>query len=303
MTEQQKHTHVHDRGGMGLVDLVAVCIRYRRLLLVFPLLITALAAVYLYLGPVITGDPVLREAVFIQKQITREVVPREIYRYMSGRPEDIALRHFADTRLVMGAFEAVDWLDPELRRAGDRSRGELSAFIRREISGARLTAEWMEDNEVLTVGFTSVDEAGALLFLENLLRAVTRAYERDLRADLLRAEERAGREIAALRGALSRMDGGAAIGEVEMSPEALLVRELVAETLEDLPSLSMIDDDVLVFDSDRDNADDLRVQQLLLLYLGALLFSVLLAFALNYRRILQNDAEASEILLRAWKGL
>jgi len=285
-TNQSEHsTSGPQEDEISLVDLLAVIVRHRRLIIGVPVVVGLAAALYLYALPALG----VTERTVVTYEVRRDFEVAEVSEQLENVvPFDLVARAMSflrDVRVVGSEYAEVF---PEAR--AERTDEEYNTWIRSEVIGERLTTSYDEDSERLSVTFTGGDLELAEAFLEQLSRRVTEEVGGRYVERLDASEERLERSVEAAED-LGPESGGEFLAQAVSQLEALRAfRSQLAEPL--APT-----GEPVVFAEGTGS----RSVRLVVAVLAAGFLAVFLAFVLEYARNVSRDPEESAKLKSAWR--
>ena len=314
-TPRQDGPYVAD-DEISLVDLLVVLIRRRRLVIGLPLLVGALVAGVLYLGPMVGAGatPVAQ----YEATLTIEVppLPAELDSIVGFNLLTTAHELLSDLRIVAAAYREAF---PGRHETADTA--EFHSFLSREVVGSALQGRMDRVGGLLTVTYRDTSADGAAAFVDALVAEMYRDLDQRLsrrvsgaisvreQALSASAEELRSTIQAAIEG--SSAPGGAldaAQATVQAALEATSggMRTFSAKAYE-LEALRVF----LVNESypfvplgeavaSRASAGASRAVKLVVSVFAAFFLAVFLAFVLEYIRRLRSDPGESAKIRAAW---
>lgn len=300
---------------ISLVDLLAVIVRHRRLIIGVPLVVGLAAALYLYALPALglTERPV--STYEVRKDLEVATVPEDLKGVVPFDPVARTRSLLKDVRVVGPEYAE---LFPDAR--AERTDEEYNTWIREEIIGEHLSTSYDGDTEILSVTFRGPDLELAEAFLDRLYRAVRTEVVKPYLEELDETEERISRRInsteqavgAAMSLGLFDEDGGdgsaAELGASRILPFERGNAELLGDLFFERGELRAFREqmeqplaptgDPVVFVEEGAGRRSVR---LLVAVLTAGFLSVFLAFVLEYARGVSRDPEESAKLKSAWR--
>jgi hypothetical protein len=303
---------------ISLIDLVAVVVRHRRLILLGTILTGVIAAATLYFGPMAglaMGPEVQYTA---ERRIILNPLPREVEEYVTV---DIpsTVRSILENPQLVGRVYADFEEDPP----PDRSRERYLTMIRRDIIGERYTVTWDNNTRSITLRYTNSTVEHSSAFLDAIVAELGPEITETLSplfdeaaAAIESAYERSLEEVAAvvadslfdLEGTPQEQDPAAILAGVDRSggPVLRAFADLTraVERLEllasDTDALFSTVGNVAVFE---DSTGTGRTTIVVIATITAFFLTVFLAFVLEYIRRVRQEPEEMEKLQSAWRRL
>lgn len=297
---------------ISLIDLVAVLVRYRRLVLGLPVVVAVVAAVWLYGVPMFAGRGGTAEhEVVVERELVFEPIPTRVAEYFDRQPHELVERLLEDVRVVAPVYASVDWTSAGMRTFEPGDEAALRAYVRASVIGERLTREWSQADRTLLVRFRLTDETAARAFLDGLLRQVRGEFAAAYATELSRADRAAAAELRAVESTLRLLDtagvddrsaGGisGASAAVEVLASATVAREVIAELRADTGRAFAVSEELLVY-ADSLQTGQSRSVRLVVAVLASAFFAIFLSFVLNYVRMVRADSDSMQTLSQAWK--
>lgn len=299
---------------ISLIDLIAVIVRYRRLVLGLPLFVAVAAAVWLYGVPILSGQDSGASApqVVVERELRFEPVPTRVGEYLGRPPHEVATGLLEDVRVVAPAYSAVEWDDAQMRSFEVGEEPALRSYLRRSFIGERLSHEWSAADRSLLLRVHSTDEAAAREFLRELLRTLSLEFERAMARELSSAIRAADAELRAAEATLRFLqspdtaDGGDLSGfpaALDMLASTTVSREVLSGMQDRVGTLFVPVNDAFVYvdpGAEASRGQSRSVQFVVAVFTAAFL-AVFLAFVMNYLRIVRQDSQSMETLSRAWQ--
>ncbi len=307
---------------ISLVDLLAVLIRYRRLVLGLPVLTAVGAIVLLYAIPLFAPEPVVGTPGYVaEREVVFEAVLPQTERFLSQTPQDAFRSLVSDVRVVLRAYQSVSTSD----RVSTLSEAGLFLYIRDEVIGERVTVETGEARDTLIVRAQSdtADHAEALLSavlaeasarfadtFEGHIRAGLHSAATELRVAELQLEtlDRAALTAEQLPGRLQRETLFSALAgnfetAVQTYSRAVLAWDELNRLADNIHTLFEVDSEVLLVAQPPvlPPQTTRRSVVVLVAVFASAFFAIFLAFLLNYVRLVRADAEESAKLRTAWE--
>lgn len=160
-----------ETGTISLIDLVAVLVRYRRMIVGGTILAVAVAAVFLYALPAVTGNQPFESSYQNTARIALRDLSPELSPYLSINTLGIVRDALESPEIVGEAYREMEEsvgkeIDPE------RTEAQFLGMMARGIIGNRLTVGWNEQSRILTVQYTGSTREEARILMSSLLELV-----------------------------------------------------------------------------------------------------------------------------------
>ncbi len=297
---------------ISLIDLVAVLVRYRRLVLGLPVLVAVVAAVWLYGVPLLVGgEGTAAREVVVEREFVFEPIPTRVVEYFDREPHELVERLLEDVLVVAPVYASVDWASAGMRTFEPGNEAALRSYVRASVIGERLTHEWSHPDRTLLVRFQSTDETAARAFLDGLLRQVRAEFAEAFATELSRADRAAAAELRAVESTLRFLDtagvedrtaggiSGVSVA-VEVLASATVARGVIADLRADTARVFSVSEELLVYAGSQQTGQS-RPVRLVVAVFAAGFFAVFLSFVLNYVRMVRADSDSMQTLSQAWK--
>lgn len=324
MNEQNQTDYSNRDDEISLVDLLAVLIRFRRLIVGGTILVGFLAVLALYVvRPALqpasqsTAGPAVG-AYTAQLSILVARIPNDLALYVTFDPASALRALLSDPQTVGAAYRTI-----APAAIAQLPADQYAAHVRSTVIGAQLTHAYDQNTRVLTITVTTADPAATATFARALVAqlaqalnaqtvAATRSAETALataydsgRTALARAVERAlspaaGRALTAAQ-VLAALDLG-----VESSLAGLMetanMLERVRSFMNDPAAAFNLLQEPAVFEVPAAAAPTRRSTTVIIAVVTAFFLFVFLAFVLQYARNVRADKAEMEKLRAAWQG-
>ena len=308
----------HEDDMISLIDLVAVLVRYRTMIVVAAILAGVLTVVGLYVGPLVGFDFGPQPQYTAQRQIFVENIPQGISEYINIDPV-IRLQSILNDPAFVGEVYAQF----EENAPTDRTPERFLAMVQRDILGKAYEVEWESGTRILTLRYTASTPEEARTFVEAVTSQGTSVLRDQINSQLESTKSVLNRIIAQNEAQLARLIGQAIDGTSTTSFE-ILVDEIIAylefsgsDTLSTLASVTgdinvleeVIEEPHRLASSFAPTAvfEVLEERSLSPASIGivaaVLVFfaMVFLAFVLEYVRRVKRDAQEMHKLQSAWR--
>lgn len=310
----QNSTNPYGEDEISLIDLLAVLVRFRRIIIGGTALAGIIAAVVLYVFPMV-GITEPQEEYVAQVRLVVNRIPEELEDFAPIDPGVLMQAVLTDARIVGEVYRLYnDDIDP------DMTPERYLRMIRRDIVGNQLEIEWSERTRTMDIQWTDNNSERALEFVETLIEAATPTMTGQIRWQLQGAERSLAVNIES-RIALARSVGTVVgrIAEGGRTVDEARVRELIGEAdvgdisallaaetaleraqglLQDPSRLFTVATEPIVFEGDGQG----RMVRMVVTLFTAFFLMVFVAFVLQYARTVRGDAEEMAKLRAAWRG-
>jgi hypothetical protein len=290
MTEPDNSGCVERDGDeISLVDLFAVLIRYRKIVIGVPVLVTLLAAAYLFLLP-LTGvledkdDYLVRISVPVQPipDILKGTIPFNTENALGAYLSSIQV-HAAD----YGTFFADD--------VKSFDSVELNTFIRDVVLKERFSFTFEKSNDVCYLSMKSDDQEAARQYLFNLWSRASISVTARLHSVLANKLDDIENQLAAI-GKASNL-----ASEILMRSQGLNEAKQNILSVQSIPLYPFGDEPFTVVTL-VDGLGNKRSKTMVLVFFASSFLGILAAFVMHYVATIRHDPEAMETLRKAWRG-
>jgi hypothetical protein len=303
---------------ISLIDLVAVVVRHRRLILVGTILTGVIAAAVLFFGPMAGLEMGPSVQYTAERRIILNPLPREVQEFVTVDIPSTVRSILENPQLVGRVFAEFEEDPPP-----DRSQERYLTMIRRDIIGDRYTVAWDNNTRSVTLRYTNSTVEHSRAFLEAIVaelgpevtatmtplfeeaaEALDTAYERSLEEVAMLVSD----SISELEGTPDATDPATIIAGVDRSGGTAL-RTLADLTravgrlevlAEDTDALWSTVGNIAVFE---DTTGTGRSTIVVITTITAFFLTVFLAFVLEYIRRVRQEPEEMEKLESAWRRL
>jgi hypothetical protein len=268
-----------DTDEISLVDLFAVVLRYRKLVVGLPLILTALVGVYLFALPLL-GIKTVKKDYLIQYSATINPLPENLKDRISIDVAQSLNAYFSSVPVqiqVYGKYFPKD--------VAPLQDGELTTFIKKAVIEKKLKFVLDPKGQVYTLSFTTQDKENGGLYLADLWSGAENGVMERLRssyaASLLLLEQGIAVYDSAKKLDAESLTGKAVLVNAKQSILALQIN----------PSFPFEKDPekiVLIANSGG------RSKTVLLVFFASLFIAVLGAFILQSINTIKKDPEAME---------
>lgn len=318
MSENQKHQNE----TISLVDLIAVVVRYRRLIFWGTIVAVVGAALLFYAGPRIGLDVGPQSEFTVERRVVVNPLPVELASHLPFEIGSIIQAVATDPRLVRLSFESAEAAVGK-DVPPNRSNTRFSATIRRDVIDNSYRVHLNVRTDTITLSYTTDDREFGEAFLEEVIRSIGPELSTQVLPQIEEAAEVAQLAVSDATAAVGHlaataaeraMIGGAAGGQVSSEAiltfldnngngaiAALVAAERVSRKLSDLS----VDATALFFPvigvSVYEEMSGSRSKTVIMIGIAALFVVVFLAFFLEYTRRLKAEPLEMEKLKSAWR--
>lgn len=324
---------------VGLIDLLAVLVRYRRLIAFTTAFVMSIAVVMLYVMPSLGLNAGYQSHFLAVARVQTHTMPTIVYPYLSSIPEPVAVTvannavqpvptrawlspllaaAAADPSVVATAWEA--FTEHRADFAASDNGSDAQATLLREVS-TRLNVDVDQGTGVVTVSYSAGRREDASDFVDALVAAAVDDASAPIGRSLAQTERAIGTAIDRSTAMIDRLIVQSQTIAGDASGALLDTTTVVSSTLTDLVALQNVR---AVIDSLAQNPGILysrvgattvsqavswrgqpnslaRATVLGLAFFGTVFFTVFCAFVLEYiRRVKQQPAEMAK-LKAAWR--
>lgn len=291
---------------ISLIDLLAVVVRHRRLIIGGTLVVLIIAVLVMYLGPTF-GLPVGPQTTYAAEQkIAIIPLPESVAEYLTFDP----------VALVTSVVTSPRYIGEHYRPIAGPNAGSAESYlsdVRSRVIGGPFTTSFDATTGILTLTFTSGTSGQAGAFLERVRDGLSAEITQQLAAQLSQASDAVESAIADTNEALARVAArelaGASVGQLSafLSVNAVTVSELarlahaqsiIAQVSEGGEVFFSPMGEVVAYQETSGNQSMVVV----IASITAFFLTVFLAFVLEYIRRVRQDPEEMKKLADAWKG-
>jgi hypothetical protein len=166
MADENRYPEREDE--ISLVDLLAVLIRFRRMIIGGTALVAVLAVGVLYVLPALGATEGPEETYTTEATVIIPALPDSLSERVSLNVSGIVRSSLASPRAVGNAYKALD--DPQCPPIPpDQSDEEYLSMVRNKIIDERLTVAWNKDTAVLTVSFSCTSSETSKQYIDRLM--------------------------------------------------------------------------------------------------------------------------------------
>jgi uncharacterized protein involved in exopolysaccharide biosynthesis len=283
MSEEQKIMH-DPEDEVSFVDLLAVCIRYRRLIVGLPVIVTLAAILALYVLPIL-GVNRTKQSYTEQIVVGIGQQPKNLQEYLDFDVIKSLNAALSSTQTVQDLYSKyfpseVSGMDADA----------LSSFVQSGIIGKRLTHAYDANESLFTLRFQANDKKKTEEFTLELWARASSSVQ-----DIL--SEKYATAISLMKQQLnSSLDG-------KQDSAALLQKSAIAQTYQVLSLFQ--NSKQFPFRGDKNamlivNPQQSRKRAILLIFFSSLFAAILGAFILNAARGIRQDPQSMAKLKEAW---
>lgn len=282
---EEKRTSAQTEDEVSLVDLLAVMVRYRRLVIAVPLVLAVLAGTWLYLLPAI-GVNAAQRAYDVQISAVLSPVPADIKAVLGIDATQLLDAYFSSVAIQSAAFgsffpEALKGMSPV----------DMTTFVRDQLLGKQFKYSFDPKLGIYTIAMKSTDKEQADRYLTALWSGASDKVLGRVRDAVATALALLDKEIVGYRAA---MKSDSTVSAVLASATNLRNGLLVLQDSQSFPLPTQPEH--LVF-----AAKTGRSKTLVLVLFAGLFLGILLAFMANAWNSIKEDPEAMAKLRAAWK--
>lgn len=304
---------------ISLIDLLAVLIRYRRLIIRGTALAGVLAVLVLYVLPLTGLLEVEEDTYTAEVELIVERVPPELREFIPIDPGTLLRASLTDLRTVAAVyrdFATEDELDPEM------THPRYLAYVRREVIPERLSVGWDGSTRTIRIRWKGDDPEDAVAFVDALIEYAAPSMSEEILRLLQDAEDRlmlnlenARRNLQeSLVAAVERMADsprgvseerirdlieGSETGVIRGLMEAELALEALRVVTDNPSGLFMVVSNPVVLAEEPEAQG--RAVRVVVTVMAAFFLLVFLAFVLQYARNIRRDPEEMAKLQSAWR--
>ncbi len=304
-----------DDDTISLVDLVAVVVRYRRLIIGGTVLAGVIAVAVLFLLPMTGIVPGPEPSYTAEVRLVVDQIPSDLREYAPIDPGVLLRAILTDPLIVGDVFEPFEE-EPD----PDRTRERYLATVRRTIIPERLSIAWESSTRVLTISWKANDPDDAVAFLQALypyaademgrrvlrqMRDVERSLTRSLETARLTLSQTIADSVERLATSsaglteerILNLVQGTGTGEITAFMRAEMSLERLQTLLQNPGSLYTVVTEPVVFEDMNGQGRAVRV---VVTVFAAFFLTVFLAFVLQYVRTVKSDPQEMDKLRTAW---
>jgi hypothetical protein len=302
---------------ISLVDLVAVVIRHRSLIVLGTLLVGVLTAAVLYFGPMAGLDVGPTPEYTVQRRISVDPLPSELRGVVSITPSTELRAILTDIGVVGHAYRRVE-REPD----GDLTEGRRNVAIRR-FAAEKYSVSWSGETETMTVSVTTDDPAYGADFLEAVIAEAGTAVTARINTRLEEQRQTLETNLAATRAELERLALQAAervspsplgvtptsvLGQLDVGGGTAIVSlfqmERASAALDDISgsaeTLYRVEPGTILFEEQTGSG---RTTIVIITTITTFFLTVFLAFVLEYIRRVRQEPEEMAKIEAAWRRL
>ena len=310
----------YEEDTISLIDLVAVMVRHRGLIIGGTLLVGVLVAAVLYFGPMLGFEMGPQPEYTAEQRVVINPIPREVEEFVSVDIPTSVRSLLTDPILVGDVYRGFEEDPPE-----DRSEERFLTMIRRDVIGERYTVNWDSNTRTITLQYTNSTSEDTVAFLQEILAMMApevaahleprfveakeslneslREAERDVMALVEEAisrffETNQGPDVRSTLSAVDRMgidrSGGSALRSLADIERAAARLETLSADASSL--FSPVGQPVVFEDTTGRSRSTLVVMSIF----AAFFVAVFVAFIRDYMRRVRQDPEEMAKLESAW---
>lgn len=197
-----------DEDTISLIDLVAVLIRYRRMIVAGTLVVFVLAAAVLYGIPLIVANPFDDEQEYrVERRIAVQPIPNAANRYISLNVQATLQEAMRDPVVVARAYRNMrrplsEGLEERLTE-NPPTRAEFLRILEKEILEEDLTTSWNGNASAVVVRYSTTDPQSGRQFLQRLIEEASAEFLPVLETRIRYAERTLERSLELSRNGLT----------------------------------------------------------------------------------------------------
>lgn len=275
---------------ISLIDLFAVLLKYRKLIIIGTLLVTFLAGLYLFVLPKVSSKSD-KKRVDVSYHIKLNDLPSLVGEYFSHSVAELAVCDMTDVNVVASGFEKHSFLDYDFSGSVDRSA--YYRFIKNLIDKEKIVvkAAPLRDHLEVVLLCDSDKIASSRDYLKLLVENTNKKLENFVMTQLNEDLKKLETAILVLGSNLTPASDTTDYQEVVDDKNAI-------ETfISDYKSFLVLDDGALIVSESSG-----RGKKLVIVFLAAFFLTVFISFVLNAVSNIKADPVASKKISDAWKA-
>lgn len=307
----------YEEETISLIDLVAVLVRFRRMIVGGTVAVAILVGVYLYGLPALGVTERTEETYVTELRLAISPLPERVTEYVSLDVAGAVQAALENPRAVGEAYRQVEpKINPEADP--DRSRERYLSMIRRNVIGEALSVSYDNNTSVITMEFSAADKEASREFLQLLLEQLGIELTPVVRSQVSIAVDNIDASLDGLRMSVVRAAADAqeranngvdsqALAEylesnagtaLQSMADLISLRERIAALGEETETLFAPLGEPVVYAEPSGG----RATTAVIAVITAFFLLVFLAFVRQYIINVRNDEEEMEKLQHAWKG-
>lgn len=300
---------------ISLIDLIAVMVRRRRLIIVGTVLAGLLSIAALYLGPSV-GLEIGPETVYTaERHILVNAIPTDLEQYISIDLSATLRALLRDPNVVGEVYARLEENPPD-----DRSQERYLAMIRRSLIDNQYQVQWDSATRILTLSYTNHTADGARRFLDAMFVQVGPELAEQIGPQLAEAASSVNAAVNEAEAAVARfteqaVQRNATVGN-EITAEAILasIDSTGGAALASLATLRYTEQRLFAFSSDTralynplggasvfEERTGRRSVIVSITTITVFFLTVFLAFVLEYIRRVRAEPEEIAKIEAAWR--
>jgi hypothetical protein len=157
----------YEEDTISLIDLVAVVVRHRVMIIGGTLLVGVLVTVALYVGPLVGWELGPQAHYTAEQQVAINALPPEVEDFVSVDIPTTIQSLLTQPSLVGDVFRSFEERPPR-----DRSPERYLTMIRQDVIGNRYVVNWDADTRTITLQYSNGSREDAVAFLQEMLAMV-----------------------------------------------------------------------------------------------------------------------------------
>ena len=299
---------------ISLIDLIAVVVRHRTLIIVGTVLAGILSILALYVGPRVGLEVGPQPVYTAQRRILVSPVPTDLEEYVSVEVAAAARTILQDPRMIGDIYRDFEEDPP-----ADRTPEEYLSMIRnRLINGDTYTVDWDNNSRILTIGYTNSHSGDTNDFLDAVVSALGPSLTSQIGPRFAEAANALDASLASSRATLAELvdESVRRVSSSAVTPDAILssLERTAGSSIatfattqgtitrlrriaSDAGSLvSLVGSPVVYQDTSGSRSMIVIITTITVFFL-----TVFLAFVLEYVRRVRQEPEEMEKLQSAWE--
>lgn len=301
---------------ISLIDLVAVVVRHRALIMLGTILVSIFTLIALYIGPMVGLAVGPRSEYTAEQRVFVEDIPPSVRQYIAADPAITLQTILLDPRFVGEVYAPFEENAP-----ADRTPERYLTMIRRNLINGPYNVEWDAGIRTLTLRYTALGPENVTAFLEALMDHAEPMMSDQIKPRIEEARETIEVTLDDSRAVIAQSIAQAVERSVVATPASLSTQEIITylendgshslsalfsllRASEDLQRLA--EDDHLFLSAPEppivfEETVGSRRTLLIIATTVAFFFAVFSAFVLEYIRHVRQEPEARQKISSAWR--
>lgn len=315
MSDNQPFNQYED-DTISLVDLVAVVVRHRLLIVLGTALVAVISVVAVLMLPQWGFEVGAKDVYTAERKLVVEEIPSDLRSYLSVNVVANIQSILRDPRIVGEVYRAFEEEPP-----AERTEAQYTAMIRRDVIGKNLAIGWDGSIGVMTVSYTAGEGDKATAFLDALIERLGPELAATLGDQFIEAEELLGEALEKAQTELATVvvDTVQRTGSMPEKPaiedilvyldrsgsetifafrDTILSVEKLQRLSRNAQALYTVSGAPIVYADTEGSGKKMIV---IISTITAFFLTVFLAFVLEYVRRVREDKEEMEKLRVAWR--